>query len=243
MSALPSRASRLYGQTVFASLVVIVVVLIALAGPTTVFAATITGNTYDLRLLGHVKNAAGSVLSTEGYTASPVFDVFSTNLTNNVVPTPRPPLLTPQTLRVDESEAGGTAIIWIKGPVSDSTNTFANILDPNFNVELELALRFSGLPAGKKVSISNVKPENGAHGFYVPVSVQQSGTGTAADPLRLLVLLNPADIQGGFGTSHVKLQLDYKNVDLPPVPEPATATLLLIGLVSWSASARRTRRS
>ena len=243
MSALASSAGRHCGPTVFASFVVLPVVAFALAGSTAVLGATITGNTYDLRLLGHVKNASGSVLSTEGYTASPVFDVFSTNLTNNVVPAPIPPLLTPKTLRVDESAAAGTAIIWIRGPLSDSTETFANILDPNFDVELELALRFSGLPADEKIVISNVKPENGAHGFYSPVSVQQSGTGTAADPLRLLVLLDPADIQGGFGTSHVKLQFDYDTMDLPPIPEPATAALVLIGLVSWSASTRRTRRS
>jgi hypothetical protein len=157
------------------------------------------------------------------------------------VPTPIPPLVTPKTLRVDESEAAGTAIIWIKGPLSDSTETFANILDPNFDVELELTLRFDGIPAGNMVTVTDVRPENGAHGFYDPVSVQQSGTGTDADPLKLLILLDPADIQPGPRTeSYVKIQFDY-NDDAVIIPEAATAVLAVIGLVSVAARARRRR--
>jgi hypothetical protein len=191
-----------------------------------------------LRLLGHVKNAAGTVLSTEGYQASPVFDVFSTNLTNNIVPSPIPPLAAGKTLRVDESEAAGTAIIWIRGPLSDSTETFANMLDPNFDVELEFTFRFNNLPVDQMITISNVKPENGAHGFYSPVSVQTSGVGSAADPLKMLLLLDTADIQGGFGTSHVKLHFDYDTTDRP-VPEPATCLLLVSGVLGGAVMRRR----
>jgi hypothetical protein len=218
-----------------------VIVAIGLSGSTCVFAATLTGTTYDLRLLGHVKNAAGTVFSTEGYEASPVFDVFSTNLPNTIVPSPIPPLVAGNTLRVDESEAAGTAIIWIRGPLSNPNDTFANMLDPAFDVELDLTFRFNGLGVGEKIVISNVKPENGAHGFYTPVSVQTSGTGSVADPLRLSLRLDPSDIQGNFSTSHVKLHFDFDEMDIL-IPEPASCMLLMVGLAGLTAFARGARQ-
>lgn len=203
-------------------------------------AALLTGTTYDLRLLGHVRNGAGTVLSTEGYQASPVFNITSANLTNNIVPSPIPPLAAGNALRVDESEAAGTAIIWIRGPASDPSDTFANMLDPNFDVELEFTFRFNNLPVDQMITISNVKPENGVHGFYSPVSVQTSGVGSSADPLKMLLLLDPADLQGGFGTSHVKLHFDYDTADRPVVPEPTTC-LLLASAALGGAMLRRWR--
>jgi hypothetical protein len=229
-------------QAVLRSISILFVVVAAVAAPSLAPAAMLTGTTYDLRLLGHVKNAAGTVFSTEGYQASPVFNVFSTNLTNNVIPSPIPPLAAGKTLRVDESEAGGTAIIWIRGPLSDPSDTFANMLDPNFDVELEFTFRFANLPVDQMITISNVKPENGVHGFYSPVSVQTSGVGSVADPLKMLILLDSADIQGGFGTSHVKLHFDYDTTERPVVPEPATCLLIIAGMLGVAAS-RRSRRT
>ena len=191
-------------------------------------AATLNSTTYDLRLLGHVKNAAGTVLSTEGYTASPVFNISSTNLVNTTVPSPIPPLLGGNGLRVDESEAGDTAIIWIRGPLNNPNHTFANMLDPDFDVELDFTLQFDNVGPNNKVAITDVRPENGSHGFYNEVSYQTSGLGTAASPLLLAIRLDPADIQGSFSTSHVKVQFDFMEMI---IPEPTTGLLMLTGLV------------
>jgi hypothetical protein len=240
MSALSASVRRFSGPSALRVLLALAVSALVAGATTTLQAATITGNTYDLRLLGHVRNASGTVLSTEGYIASPVFNVTSTNLTNNVVPGPIPPLNQPNTLRVDESEAAGTMIIWIRGPLSDPTDTFANILDPNFNVELEFAFVFDNVPANKKVVIEDVRPEQTGD-FYNEVSYSQSGLGIPGDPLRLLILLDPEDVQQSI-SSHVKVHIDFDdNMDRPVIPEPVTAALALVGLVGWAATSRRDR--
>jgi hypothetical protein len=203
----------------FSSRVAAACFAVPLVCATHVMAATLNSTTYDLRLLGHVKNAAGTVLSTEGYTASPVFNATSTNLVNSTVPSPIPPLAAGNALRVDESEAGDTAIFWIRGPLSNPNNTFANMLDPNFDVELDLTLRFDELGPNEKVAITDVDAENGANGFYDPVSFTTSGVGTAASPLLLAIRLDPAEIQGTFSTSHVKVHVDFMEM---VIPEPAS---------------------
>jgi hypothetical protein len=199
-------------------------------------AATLNSTTYDLRLLGHVKNPPGTVLSTEGYIASPVFNASSTNLTNNVVPSPIPPLVAGNGLRVDESEAGDTAIFWIRGPLNNPNDTFANMLDPNFDVELDLTLRFAEVGPLEKVQILDVDAENGSHGFYDPVSWTTTGLGTAASPLLLAIRLDPADIQGTFATSHVKVRVDFMEMI---IPEPGTWLLLSLATASAMSFRRR----
>jgi hypothetical protein len=175
------------------------------------------------------------VLSTEGYTASPVFNVTATNLANTTVPSPIPPLAIGNALRVDESEAGDTAIFWIRGPLSNPNDTFANMLDPNFDVELDLTLRFGELGPNEKIAITDVDAENGANGFYDPVSFTTSGLGTAASPLLLSIKLDPDEIQGTFSTSHVKVHVDFMEM---AIPEPAswllfgTASICMAGFAS-----------
>jgi hypothetical protein len=228
MVQVPIRLHRRVAPAISRPLCAIVALVAGLSCAAHGLAATLNSTTYDLRLLGHVKNPAGTVLSTEGYTASPVFNATSTNLLNTTVPSPIPPLLAPNVLRVDESEAGDTAIIWIRGPLTSANDTFANMLDPNFDVELDLTLRFSELGPLEKVAITDVRPENGTHGFYNEVSYTTSGLGTAASPLLLAIRLDPADIQGTFSTSHVKVHFDFMEM---VIPEPATWLLLSAAFV------------
>ena len=201
-------------------------------------AATLNGMTYDLALLGHVKNAVGTVLSAEGYTASPVFNASSTNLVNSTVPAPIPPLVAGNALRVDESEAGNTAIFWIRGPLSNPNHTFANMLDPNFDVELDLTLRFDELGPNQKVAIVDVDAENGTNGFYDPVSYSTSGLGTTESPLLLSIRLDPEEIQGTFSTSHVKVHVDFMEM---VIPEPASWLLLSAAMLTMIGYGKRRR--
>ena len=230
------RPSLAAGRRRSLSAIAVAIVVSSFAAPTS--AATLNGTTYDLLLLGHVQNAAGTQLSVEGYSASPVFDAFSTNVPNTLVATPDPPFDLGNTLRVDESEAGDTAIIWIRGPANNPNDTFTNMLQPNSLVQLHLTLRFDEVGPLEKVVITDVRPENGSHGFYDADSWAISAPGTATTPVQLLVNLDPADIQGTFPTSHVKLQFDFMTM---VIPEPATATLAALGALGAYGLVRRRR--
>jgi hypothetical protein len=235
MVQFPLRLHRQRARWIFAFLGATLAIVVVLGSAARARAATLNSTTYDLQLMGHVKNSTGTQLSTEGYETTTQFNATFANLPNTIVPAPRPPFDAGDALRVSESEAGDTAIIWIRGP-GGAPHTFANPLDPNYDVELDLTLRFSGLGPNEQVAITDVRPENGSHGFYNEVSYTTSGAGTAANPLLLSIRLDPADIQGPFSTSHVKVQLDFAEV---VIPEPATWVMLSVALAGASICRRR----
>jgi hypothetical protein len=212
--------------------------LAALCGTASRVEAGLINSSYSVRLTGQV--AEGSSTSTEEYAASNlVWDAaVHKDLANAISPTPSPNPFDSAANRVNRiveptggNSTSGTATIWIKGPLTNPNNVFVNELDPTKLVELELSsLKWDNLPAGRQVVVSDFNLDKGV--FYDPVSVSYSGTGSAANPLRILAKFSAADVNRGAG-NYVKVQFDFDTI---VIPEPssialgALACLVVLGL-------------
>jgi hypothetical protein len=201
--------------------------------------AGLISSTYNLRLSGPV--AEGTSTSMEEYSATGLVwnAADHKNLPNTTSPTPSPnpfDSAANRMNRVVEPTGGngtsGTATIWIKGPLTNPNNVFVNELDPAKLVELELSsLEWDNLPAGRQIVVSDFNLDKGT--FHDPVSVSYSGTGSVANPLRILAKFNPADVNRGAG-NYVKVQFDFNSI---VIPEPSSialvgvATLAVLGVL------------
>jgi MYXO-CTERM domain-containing protein len=213
----------------------IVVVVVGFATPS--FAAMV--GTYSLRFDAHVKSGANTGI--EGH--------FNANIPyiNPVDPPhelpanidPGSPLDDAIDLRVTETEFANHVIISI-----NSKNTidpiFANPLDPAFLVEWEGNFSWTNVDPLEKIVAKNIGFEHyNLIPFPAPAMQTVSGQGSVADPLRILLKIDPSQFNptpSGRINGPVKIHFDYMRMI---VPEPTSAALALLGLVGLAGLARR----
>lgn len=218
----------------------IVVVAAGIATPS--FAALI--GTYSMRLDAHVKS--GGNTGVEGHFNPDVPYITPENPPHQLPATidPPSPLDDARDLILDETEAAQRITIFITNTTADAKlgDIFANPLDPAFAVEWEGIFSWTNVPAGQKIAITSIGFEQGnTSPFPPPASQMISGYGTVANPLRVLLGLDPSQFNPTPGNEIVgplKIHLDYMTM---PVPEPATAGLLLVGVIGAAGAIRRRR--
>jgi hypothetical protein len=210
--------------------------------------AGLMGSTYDLLLVGPVRE--GGNMSIEQYEGTDLVYGDDELLPNTMSPTPVPPF-TSTSSRVNRVEhpvisngTSGNAIFWIKGPEGalSANEAFANDLDPDELVLLRLTLHWDDLPDGEKIIITDVNGENGniPDVFYDPASYSSTGTGAHDDPLVLSIYIDPFDVQEASFFHFLKVEIEFDTMEIP-IPEPAAATLIILGLASAAVLRRRQR--
>ena len=211
------------------------IVVVGFATPS--FAAMI--GTYSLRFDAHVKSGAN--VGVEGH--------FNANIPyiSPVVPPhelpanidPGSPLNNANDLRVTETEFANHVVISI-----NSKNTidpiFANPLDPAFLVEWEGIFSWTNVDPLEKIAVTQIGFEHfNSLPFPAPTMQTVSGTGSVADPLRILLKISASQFNaspGGQIDGPVKIHFEYMEM---PIPEPTSAALALLGLVGLAGLARR----
>jgi hypothetical protein len=219
------------------------VIVVGLAAPS--FAAMI--GTYSLRLDAHVKSGANTGI--EGHFNSNIPYISPVNPAHTLPATidPGNPLDEARDLRLQETEAAQHIVIFITNQTADAKlgAIFANPLDPAFQVEWEGVFAWSSVPEGQKVVITSVGFEQAnSLPFPAPASQTITGYGTIANPLRVLLHIDPSQFNPTPSQEIVgplKIHLEYMTMTVP-VPEPATAGLLLVGIVGAASAVRRRRR-
>jgi hypothetical protein len=208
----------------------------------TSFAALI--GTYSLRLDAHVKS--GSDTGVEGH-FNPSIPFINPVVPQHELPAtidPPSPLADARDLLVTESDVAQRITISITNQTGDAKlgDIFGNPLDPAFPVEWEGVFSWTNVPNGEKIAITSIGFEHGnVPPFPPPASQTVSGYGTVANPLRVLLHLDPSQFNPTPSNEIVgplKIHLDYMTMD---VPEPAAASLLLMGIAGAAGVVRRRR--
>jgi hypothetical protein len=221
-------------------LAAVTVVAAGLATPS--FAALM--GTYSMRLDAHVKS--GSNVGIEGHFNPGVPYISPENPPHQLPATidPPNPLNDARDLILDETEVAQHITIFITNQTADAMlgAIFGNPLDPAFPVEWEALFSWTNVPAGQKIAITSVGVENyNTTSFPPPTSQTITGQGTVANPLRVLLHLDPSQFNPTPSNEIVgplKIHLNYMTMD---VPEPAAAGLLLLGIVGAAGVVRRRR--
>jgi hypothetical protein len=218
------------------------IVVVGLATPS--FAAMI--GTYSLRLDAHVKSGANTGI--EGHFNSSIPYISPVNPPHELPATidPGNPLDDARDLRVTETEASQHIVISITNQTADAKlgAIFANPLDPAFPVEWEGVFAWSSVLPGQQVTITSVGFEQAnSLPFPPPASQSITGFGSVANPLRVLLHIDPSQFNPTPSNEIIgplKIHLTYTTTTVP-APEPATAGLLLVGIVGVASAARRRR--
>jgi PEP-CTERM motif len=200
--------------------------------------------TYSMRLDAHVKS--GGNTGVEGHFNPNVPYITPENPPHQLPATidPPNPLDDARDLILDETEAAQHIVIFITNTTADAKlgDIFANPLDPAFDVEWEGIFSWTNVPAGEKIAITSIGFENGNISPFPPPSSQTvSGYGTVANPLHVLLGIDPSQFNPTFGNEIIgplKIHLEYMTMR---VPEPATAGLLLVGIIGAAGAIRRRR--
>jgi hypothetical protein len=216
------------------------IVVAGLATPS--FAALI--GTYSLRLDAHVKSGADT--GVEGH-FNPSIPYINPVVPPHELPAtidPGSPLDDARDLRVTETEAAQHIVISITNSTTDAMlgDIFANPLDPAFPVEWEGIFSWTNVPAGQKIAITSIGFEHGnVLPFPPPASQTISGNGTVANPLHVLLHLDPSQFNPTSSNEIIgplKIHLNYMTMN---VPEPTGLALGLLGVVASAGLARRRR--
>lgn len=197
--------------------------------------ASLQGTTYSVRYDGHVKS--GLNVGVEGHMATHTFGV---GLPHNLPGTTDPPapLLNANDLRILETEAANQVILTINS-ANVAGDVFANPLDPAFLVEFEGIFQWDDLDPLEKIVITEVGIESfNSLPFPPPATSQITGTGSAADPVRMLLGIDPSLVSPN-NNGFVKIRFKYERM---VIPEPTTAMLTGIGMAGILGLIRRRRR-
>jgi hypothetical protein len=211
------------------------IVVAGLASPS--FAGTIDGTL-------HVKEGGNTGI--EGHFNASIPYIIPENPLHELPATidPPNPLDDARDLIADETEVAQRITIFITNNTADAMlgAIFANPLDPAFAVEWEAVFSWTNVPAGEKIKITSIGFENGNTSPFPPPANQTiSGHGTVANPLRVLLEIDPSQFNPTPSDEIIgplKIHLDYMTM---PVPEPATAGLLASGILAAAGAIRRKR--
>jgi hypothetical protein len=232
----------------------VILTLFSLYGPSTAVAGLI-GTDYYVRYDGHVRNNGNT--GVEGHSNTLPFG--TDNIPTHEIPVtsnPGAPLSNARVLTVTETEFVAPmmtthVILDIQGKVSGGAggpDVFVNNLDSNLSFPIQFEGHFydndptqqlvldlaKTIDVGGGVSHDTVEIENFGTFHKLPLAQKQvSGTGTQADPLRI-VLDIPASIVP-INNGRVKVHFYFGRVEAPIIPEPSTAALVFIGLASLAA--------
>ena len=255
MSALPVSVRRHSGLSIPA------LFLASLAfgcGSSSVFASLI-GTNYYIRYDGDVKSGANT--GTEGHANTLPF--ATNNIPTHEIPVtinPGAPLPNARVLTVTETEFAAPmstdhVVLDIQGKASaGGPDVFVSPLNPGiaFPVHFEghfydndptkaLVLDLNKtIDVGGGVFHDTVELENFGTFYKLPAAQKHvSGAGTINDPLKLLLDI-PASMVP-INNGRVKVHL-YFGEGSPPVPEPATAALVLVGVAGLGVCGHRRAR-
>jgi hypothetical protein len=160
---------------------------------------------------------------------------------NSMLPAP---LLPGFDLHTSESDLPGHYILFIqKDGAQTPLRTYRNSLDPASATPLEMELLLHTDIPGQMINISSFNIEDGNDvgpylGWPMPSTVNVlSGNGSAASPLRV-VLGIPASAASA-SLNLLKLHITYSGL---PIPEPASAALIGLGIVGVLGLRRRRDR-
>jgi MYXO-CTERM domain-containing protein len=235
---------------------VAIVAVIVLVGTTTGQAGLI-GTNYFVRYDGQVRSGANT--GVEGHNATLPF--ATDNIPTHEIPVtsnPSAPLSAARVLTVTETEFLGPmmtnhVILDIQGKFSaGGPDAFVNNLDSNVALPIEFEGRFYSndptmqlvldlakvIDVGGGVTHDTVEIENFGNFYKLPPAQKQvSGSGTEADPLR--IVLNIAASMVPLNNGRVKVHFYFGERE---IPEPTTAALALVGLAAACGSIRRRSR-
>jgi PEP-CTERM motif len=224
-------------RNLFSSTVALVAAAILLAGAPASAALILDSASYNAHVRSgattgiekHAANFAPDLVPTVSGVNLPADNSMLAGLSNGV------------NLDVSWTEAAQHAILTIsRASIGDA---FVNPLDNNFALPIEFDGYFysNSLPAGNKIAINSVQiealPAIGVSPFPAPGSQVITGLGTQANPLRVQLGIAANQLRENTSSDYeIKIHLLYSNM---VVPEPATAALMLLGLVGCVGLGRR----